>query len=111
TAAAAQNPKVIGVDIDFAPNKFGYPDPQSDPTFFRALLQLKQKVPIFLGIGRSHGQRPDTFLGVPEFQSLAADLVSPDDQRKMYKWVEIAGNSNSPVTRTPSLSGALAEVF
>ena len=111
SAVAAQEPKVIGVDIDFATNEFGYPGLERDPPFFRSLLSLKKTVPIFLGIGRSHGKHPSKWLGDPEFQGLAADLVSPEDQRKMYQWVEVAGNPSAASGRGPSLSGALAEAF
>jgi CHASE2 domain-containing sensor protein len=109
TAIAAQHPKAIGIDIDFAPNEFGYMDTQNDPTFFRSLSELN--VPVFIGIGRSHGEHPRYWLGVPEFRKLAADIVVPEDERKMYKWVETSKDSSTGVGKGPSLSAALADPF
>lgn len=88
----AQKPKVIGVDIDFSPNKFGYGDPD-DPKHFRRLLELRQQtgVPIFLGINRSQAKRRQVWLGSPEFESLAANIDNPDDNRKMFEWTGATG--------------------
>lgn len=111
-AVAAQEPTAIGIDIDFAPNEFGFLDPQRDPSFFRDLLQIKKTIPIFLGIGRTHGEHPRYWLSVPEFESLAADIVVPEDQRKMFKWVETAPDPKTGQSgRRRSLSAALAETY
>jgi CHASE2 domain-containing sensor protein len=111
-AVAAQSPSAIGVDIDFAPNQFGLLDPQRDQPFFRSLLKIKETIPIFLGIGRTHGDHPRFWLSLPEFESLAADIVVPEDERKMFRWVETAPDPKSGQSgRGRSLSAALAEAY
>jgi CHASE2 domain-containing sensor protein len=97
-AIAAQGPKVIGVDIDFSPNQFGYVDPLVDPGFFRDISALsKQKgIPIFLGIKRSQARSADMWLGNKEFADLAANIfISDDDNRKMLKWVLPSGSDTT----------------
>lgn len=83
----AQKPAAVGVDIDFSPNKFGYSD-LDDPKYFRRLMEISEqtKVPIFLGINRSQNKRSDLWLGSPEFKSLAANIDSPENNRKMFAW-------------------------
>lgn len=112
-ATASQKPKVIGIDIDFSPNEFGYPDPSADPMFFRQMLKLREAgVPVFLGIKRTHNKAPEKWLGFEEFQALAADIwVPPNDPRKMHRWVEYTGSKVGESVRGPSMSAALARTF
>lgn len=113
TATAAQKPKVIGIDIDFSPNQFTYNDPQADPLFFEQMLSLREQgVPVFLGIKRTHNKAPEKWLGIEDYQLLAADIwVPPDDPRKMHRWVEYTGGKATDNARGPSMSGALARAF
>jgi CHASE2 domain-containing sensor protein len=89
-AIADEKPKVIGVDIDFAPDKEGFITP-GDPAFFafcRGLRQTGKKagVPVFLGVERSvkAGLPPDVWLGNKEYAELAACIIIPkQDTRKI----------------------------
>jgi CHASE2 domain-containing sensor protein len=109
-AVAAQKPAVIGIDIDFSPNEFGYLDPK-DPQFFRSLMKISTPaMPVFIGIRRSQNKPPEKWLGVAEFAGLGADImISPNDYRKMVKWVEVLNKSGSGgSSKGESMSAALA---
>jgi CHASE2 domain-containing sensor protein len=92
-AALPHKPAAIGIDIDFSPAKFGYRD-LDDPKHFRRLLELRQQyqVPIYLGINRSQNKESQFWLNSPEFESLAANIDKPDDNRKMFEWTAGAGS-------------------
>lgn len=92
----AQKPAVVGIDIDFSPNRSGYVD-LDDPIHFRRLLELQQHtgIPIFLGINRSQNKERQIWLGDPEFESLAANIDGPDDNRKMFQWTSGAGGGTT----------------
>ncbi|HEX3250626.1 MAG TPA: CHASE2 domain-containing protein [Pyrinomonadaceae bacterium] len=109
---AEQGPSVIGVDIDFSPNQFGYMDPENDQVFFRKLMEITKgtKVPIFLGIRRSQEKSPERWLGAAEFKSLPASIWIPPDQRKVLKSVEISKEPAAEPLRGRSMAQALAEV-
>jgi hypothetical protein len=78
-AVAEQNPKVIGVDIDFSPEGGNFIEPQ-DPDFFNHCLDITQhRVPLFLGILRTAAKPPDEWLGLPEYRDLAAAILVPTD--------------------------------
>ena len=102
-AVAAQNPKVVAVDVDFSPHKIGFLDP-ADPIYFQKLTKLT--VPIFLGVFRSRNRPRELWLGNPQFESLAADLGHPDDDRKMFEWT-----SGTDGRTDLTLSKALANAF
>jgi|GEM_PF-1173076 CHASE2 domain. len=104
---AAQQPKVIALDIDFSPHKIGFLDPL-DPIYFRKFAALSQvyQVPIFLGVHRSRNRPREFWLGDPEFESLGANVENPDDNRKMYEWTSDAGGR-----KQLTLCNALASVF
>lgn len=104
-AVVKAEPKAVGIDIDFSTDEGGYADAQNDPMFFRQLIELSKQVPICVGIRRSHNQAPSKWLGFADFESLAADIWGPEDERKMLKWVEAPDN---PTVQGPSLSLALA---
>jgi hypothetical protein len=82
TALAQQNPKAIGIDIDFSPVDGAYVE--NDKIFFgvcdaiRAGSAAQPGVPIFLGIGRTQSQDPALWL--PDApKSLAASITKPPD--------------------------------
>jgi CHASE2 domain-containing sensor protein len=104
---AAQQPKVIALDIDFSPHKIGFLDPL-DPIYFRKLAALSQihNVPIFLGVHRSRNRPRELWLGDPEFESLGANVENPEDNRKMYEWT-----SDAAGRKQLTMSQALASVF
>jgi CHASE2 domain-containing sensor protein len=111
TKVAEQRPSVIGVDIDFSPNQFGYMDLENDQVFFRNLMALSKNnnVPIFLGIRRSQEKAPERWLGATEFNSLAASIWMPPDQRKVLKSLVISTESAPEPRRGRSMALALAE--
>lgn len=109
---ADQRPSVIGVDIDFSPNQFGYMDLENDQVFFRKLMEIsKNKVPIFLGIRRSQDKFPQKWLGAAEFNSLAASIWIPPDERKVLKSIVVSNESATESARGRSMSLALAEAY
>jgi CHASE2 domain-containing sensor protein len=110
---AKNKPSVIGVDIDFSPNEFGYLD-TDDPRFFRDLMKIKadEGIPIFVGIKRSQNKSPEKWLGVTEFASLAATImIPPNDDRKMLRWVEVPQSSGDGSKRGQSMCSALAQAL
>jgi CHASE2 domain-containing sensor protein len=104
-AVAAQNPKVVAVDIDFSPHKIGALDP-ADPIHFQNLAKLK--VPIFLGIYRSRNRPRELWLGHPQFESLGANLANPDDNRKMFEWTSGA-DGRKELTMCKAVANAFPE--
>jgi len=103
---AQEDPKAIGIDIDFSPDERGFIT-EDDPSFFQ--FCLNQHIPVFLGIYESLAQGPDKWLGKPEFKHLAAYITVPRPQGaegtvKMVERIQPAGLSES----CPSLAAALA---
>jgi CHASE2 domain-containing sensor protein len=113
TKVADQRPSVIGIDIDFSPNQFGYMDLENDQVFFRTLMENSKnnKVPIFLGIRRSQDKFPQKWLGAAEFNSLAASIWIPPDERKVLKSIVVSNESATDSVRGRSMSLALAEAY
>ena len=103
-AIADQNPRVIGVDIDFSPDADGYITPRV-PDFFQSSAGLN--VPIFLGIHRTQALPPDVWLGDPKFAGLAANIIIPKDSTKMPIEIQTNANSTSGLTMSAALAGAL----
>jgi CHASE2 domain-containing sensor protein len=106
-AVAAQKPKAIGVDIEFAPNKFGYRDPVLDPQFFRSCLDIhrNQGIHVYLGIHSSRTKSPKKWLGSEEFSELAVSIMVPDDNRKMIEWVRPGGETKPGQTMCSAIAG------
>jgi CHASE2 domain-containing sensor protein len=108
---AEQGPSVIGVDIDFSPNQFGYIDQENDQVFFRELMKISNgtQVPIFLGIRRSQEKSPERWLGSTEFKSLPASIWIPPDQRKVLKSLEVSIEPATEPLHGRSMALAMAE--
>jgi CHASE2 domain-containing sensor protein len=92
-AIADQQPKAIGIDVDFSPDENGYILP-SDPEFFQFCLDLaKQKgVPIFLGIRRTIAKPSAEWLGEAKYQDLAANILVPRDSKRMLSLLKVEDN-------------------
>ncbi len=110
-AVMAQEPRVVGLDIDFSPHKIGFVD-LGEPLRFRKLKELSEqrpvrKVPLFLGIHRSRTLPQEYWLGNPEFASLAANVENPDDNRKMFAWTN-DGKGQRGLTMCRALANAFA---
>lgn len=110
-----EKPKVVGVDIDFSPHKFGYGD-LDDPKHFRKVLELREQygVPIYLGINRSQDKKQSMWLGSPEFATLAANIDKPEDNRKSLEWTSGSGSESGEVAehdKGPAMCQALARSF
>lgn len=104
-AITAQQPRAIGVDIDFSPDPSGYVWPR-DPEFFQ--FCLANDVPVFLGVNRNLNLTPDKWLGSEDYQNLAAGMIVPkNNTRKMPKWIQISRDSPPG----PSLGTAVAGGF
>jgi CHASE2 domain-containing sensor protein len=107
-----QNPKAIGIDLDFSPDEHGYIT-QDDPDFFDYCLALQDKQntlnhPVFLGIWRSQANPPEEWLGAEDYKDLAASVMIPkSDARKMVKWT--AGESSREIC--PTMATALASTL
>src|SRR2546423_11402677 len=76
-AKTEPKPKAIGVDVDFSPDDNGNPITARDYAFFRDCLAVSRAsgVPIFLGVHRHAGDRPNKWLGSPEAAELAAGIA------------------------------------
>lgn len=113
-AIVDQRPRAIGVDIDFSPDE-GSLLP-SDPEFFQYCLALKNKgVPVFLGVRRTITQPSDEWLGSKKFEPLAANILVPNDNKRMLNVLEV-GERNKNVTTgesktSRSMSALLAEAY
>lgn len=108
TAIATKEPRAIGVDLDFAPERGIYVTP-SDPDFFQSCLRLKAgtEVPIFLGVFRSQALPPQAWLGDQRYEQLATSIMVPRDSKKMVQWLRV-GEGSTPL---PTMSAALADAF
>jgi CHASE2 domain-containing sensor protein len=95
----------IGIDIDFSPTANGFTASRDDPRFFDACIDIAQTTPLYLGVFRTRGLSSEAWLGLPRYQSLAADLRGPphDPEKLIYMW---EGNAH-----LPSLGFALAHDY
>jgi CHASE2 domain-containing sensor protein len=75
-AIARDRPRAIAVDIDFSPNETGLLS-EDDPAFFEHCLSLTAQVPIVLGVYRARAAGPDSWLGLPRYRALAANIAIP----------------------------------
>jgi hypothetical protein len=88
-AIVPEGPCAIGIDVDMSPDENGYRDQFRDPRFFRRMLELWRDtgIPIVLGVDRTIGESPETWLGNEEFAPLAAAIAIPFDTRYMMKFL------------------------
>ncbi|MEC5407588.1 CHASE2 domain-containing protein [Paraburkholderia sp. MPAMCS5] len=102
---------VVGVDIDFAPGPAGWISRAEDPGFFDYCLSVNQttRTKIRLGIFRTRQASPDGWLGLPKYQTLAADLAGthPEALNSMYRAVQWVVNQEGH-NKLPSLGYAMA---
>jgi hypothetical protein len=107
-AIAEARPKAIGVLIDFSPDEEGYIHPR-DPEFFQFCLDLRRQrgVPVFLGVHRTLAGPPAGWLGVEEYESLAANMLIPKDSRKMLSEIRLGGEGD-PWDSRPSGAGSMS---
>ena len=107
-AIAEAKPKAIGVLIDFSPDEEGYIHP-SDPDFFQFCLDLRQQrgVPVFLGVHRTLAGSPAGWLGGEQYESLAANMLIPQDSRKMLREIRLGGEGD-PWDSRPSAAGSMS---
>jgi CHASE2 domain-containing sensor protein len=116
-AITEQKPKAIGIDIDFSPDKNGYIRPD-DPDFFQFCLDMQKQrgVPIFLGIYRTRALPPEEWLLVPEYQELAANILIPNDRRRMLYEIKVESRETHEGSAKANKSGkamsvALADAY
>jgi hypothetical protein len=90
-AIAEQQPMAIGVDIDFSPDENGFVHPH-DPDFFQFCLDIQEEtgIPVFLGIVRTVGGSPASWLGNEKYQGLAANIIIPRDSRRMVHLITMS---------------------
>jgi CHASE2 domain-containing sensor protein len=107
-AVVDQGPLAVGIDLDFSPGQDWWID-DDDPQFFEFCLKLKQErnVPIFLGVYRTTGEEPDTWLGSKDFKELAAALTLNVDTKRLPLWIQAKGSSE----KLPTLGAALAKTY
>ncbi|MEN3336089.1 MAG: hypothetical protein V7641_5454 [Blastocatellia bacterium] len=116
-AIADQQPRAIAIDMDFSPAENRYIHPR-DPEFFQFCLDLQKQsgVQVFLGIRRSLTKSPAEWLGDATYQPLAANIIIPNDSKRMVSLIRIENQSNPGVSgeeAQPSraLSVALADAY
>ncbi len=116
-AITEQNPRAVGLDIDFSPEDDVYIRPD-DPDFFQFCLDMQRQrgVPIFLGIYRTMGEPPSKWLGDAKYEDLAANILIPRDKRRMLREIKVeseqgaaAGSEGSKPSK--AISVALADAY
>lgn len=110
--AVALHPRVVAVDIDFAPDAAsgGYVG-LNDPEFFTSCLRLRSEagVPIYLGIERTAARPAAEWLGAPEFAPLATSLLLPiQNSRVQLRWTQVAGSKSE---RRATMAATVASVW
>lgn len=116
-AIAEQSPRVIGIDIDFAPDENGYIHPH-DPQFFQFCLELGERrgIPVILGVKRTLHKPSSEWLGNEKYKELAGSILVPKDSRRMLHLIKIehqpgAGEAEREAAPGKSMSVALAEAY
>jgi CHASE2 domain-containing sensor protein len=101
----------VGIDIDFSPGAAGWISRAEDPSLFDHLLSVNftTKTRVRLGVFRTRNLGPESWLGLPKYSSLAADLAGtrPEALNNMYRahqWVA----SPERHSELPALGYALA---
>ncbi|KWU26432.1 CHASE2 domain-containing protein [Burkholderia cenocepacia] len=102
---------VVGIDIDFAPGPAGWISRAEDPAFFEYCLSVNEttRTRVRLGIFRTRQLGPDSWLGLPKYSSLAADLAGthPEALNSMYRAVQWVVNQERH-DELPALGYAVA---
>ena len=116
-AIAEQQPKAIGIDIDFSPDENGYILP-SDPEFFQFCLDVgKQRgVPVFLGIKRTIAKPSAEWLGDEKYEDLAANILVPRDSKRMLNLLHVGDKTTPGATEekakpSKTMSALLADAY
>ena len=97
-AIAEQQPRAIGIDLDFSPGEHGYLT-ASDPDLLRSFLEIRRRgIPVYVGIFDSVVLDPARWLGRPDFTPLAAYITVPAPEHtepsiRMVEWVQPKGVS------------------
>ena len=111
---ADKSPRVIGIDVDFSPQRDDYADPSEDEGFFQNCLRLNTRnsgahVPVFLGVYRTSCLASRLWLGPnSDYQPLAANIgVNSSDTREMPLWTR----TQAPDSQGPTMSYALANAY
>lgn len=112
-AIADQQPRAIGIDIDFSPDENGILP--SDPEFFQFCLDLSKQrgLSIFLGIKRTMTTPPAEWLGTAKYQDLAANILIPKDNKRMLNLLRVEAGHGPEETSKPSraISALLADAY
>lgn len=106
-AIAEQEPKAIGVAIDFSPDAKGYITPV-DEDFFE--FCMSQQVPVFLGVSRTAniGLPPEVWLGSEKYESLAVSTVIP---KKGIEKMPSVVQAHEDYEESRTMSSALADTY
>jgi len=108
-AISDAQPLAVALDIDFSPDARGWKTPH-DPAFFQFCLDTmdQRQRPIILGVYRTRYEAPKPWLGIPQFQSLAAaGLARRDDPIRAVRWIVTSDSS----IRLPTMGQALAAAY
>jgi CHASE2 domain-containing sensor protein len=110
-AVASHSPKVIGIDIDFAPDENGYIYPH-DPEFFQFCLELGERhgIPVVLGVKRTLHKPSGEWLGDAKYRELAGSILVPKESRRMLRTIKLE-NGGGEENEGMSMSVALAEAY
>ncbi len=97
-AIVSQNPRAVGIDLNFSSSDNSYLTP-ADPAFFEFCLDVRHRgIPVYVGIYDSIVFGPKSWLVQPDFQPLAAYISVPNPEHtepstRMIEWVRPAGTS------------------
>lgn len=90
-----RRPVAIGVDVDFSPPS-GVLSSDAVDFFDTCLRQTEDDVPVYLGVGDNKSGRPDQWLGLETYRSLASAVaINRKDTRWIPIWVRASGQAES----------------
>ena len=104
-------PRVVGIDVDFSPDRIGLNDP-SDLQFFDfcSRMGVLYHTPIYLGVKRAIAAGPDGWLGLPQYSGLAASIGVPrEDKKYLPARTGLSGVPDSEAL--PSMGVALGKAY
>jgi CHASE2 domain-containing sensor protein len=108
-ATCSPTPRGIGIDIDYSPReKESEPNAALRRLLDSCLRTSERGIPVFVGIARTVAEKPDRWLWEPAYESLAANLLIPNEHngvRKMWLWFEVQEIGS----RSKCLSAALVK--